>query len=166
MRGPGIIAALAAILIATPALSQQAKRLEQFTDWGAYVSTGTPKVCFAVSQPKESRPQGVRRGPIYFYVSHYPADNVPHEINVKMGYPFAEGAMVTVTVDNEKFQLFTKDEGAFLEKAEDEQRLVAAMRKGSTMRVEGRSARGTDTSDDYSLNGVSNALDRMAQECG
>lgn len=150
---------------ATSAISQEVKLLQKYTDWAAYTSGSSPKVCFAVSQPKSSTPKNVRRGPIYFYVTHYPADTVNGEISVKMGYPFAPGGKVTVTIGNNKFELFTKDEGAFVEKTEDEAKLVDAMKAGSSMRVQGRSARGTNTSDTYSLSGSTDALERISKEC-
>ena len=150
---------------ATPALAQEVKLLQKYNDWSVYTAEGSPKVCFAVSQPKESSPKNVRRGPIYFYVSHYPADKVAGEISVKMGYPFPPGGKTTVSVGSDKFELFTKDEGAFVEKTEDEGKLVGAMKAGSAMTVQGRSARGTSTSDNYSLSGISDALERIAKEC-
>jgi invasion protein IalB len=157
---------MVALFSTTPAFAQEVKLLEKYKDWSTYTSAGSPKVCFAVSQPKDSSPKNVRRGPIYVYISHYPADKVSGEVSVKMGYPFAAGAKVTVTVGSDKFELFTKDEGAFVEKTADEAKLVAAMRAGSSMKVQGRSARGTNTSDDYSLSGISDALDRIDKECG
>ncbi|ODS04182.1 hypothetical protein AUC71_00015 [Methyloceanibacter marginalis] len=72
--------------------AQEVKLLQKYNDWAAYTSEGSPKVCFAVSQPRDSSPKNVRRGPIYFYVSHYPGDKIAGEISVKMGYPFAPGA--------------------------------------------------------------------------
>ncbi len=42
---------------------------------------------------------------------------------------------------------------------------VQAMRKGADAVVKGQSARGTNTSDVYSLRGLSQALDRANQEC-
>jgi invasion protein IalB len=72
---------------------------------------------------------------------------------------------VTVTIGSDKFELFTKDEGAFVEKADIENNLVAALKTGTTMKVDGVSSRGTKTSDSYSLSGVSEALDRMIKEC-
>ena len=87
------------------------------------------------------------------------------EISVKMGYPFSEGAKTTVTIGTAKFELFTKDEGAFVEKPDMETKLIEAMKSGSTMKIEGKSARGTATSDVYSLNGLADALDRAAKEC-
>lgn len=152
-------------LSATPVLAQEVKLLQKYNDWAAYTSEGSPKVCFAVSQPRDSSPKNVRRGPIYFYVSHYPGDKIAGEISVKMGYPFAPGAKVTVTIGSEKFELFTKDEGGFVEKTEDEAKLVGALKAGSSMTVQGRSARGTSTSDNYSLSGTTDALDRIAKEC-
>lgn len=160
-----VAACLIVALNATPVLAQEVKLLETYSAWAAYAATGNPKVCFAVSQPQESSPKGVKRSPIYFYVSRYPADQVTDEISVKMGYPFGPGAKATVTVGSDKFELFTKDEGAFVETQADEAKLVQAMRAGATMRIEGRSARGTNTSDVYSLSGVSDALDRIAKEC-
>ena len=88
-----------------------------------------------------------------------------NEVSVKMGYPFADGAKVTATIGTAKFELFTKDEGAFVEKPEMETQLVDAMKTGSTMKLEGKSVRGTATSDVYSLDGLSGALDRAAKEC-
>ena len=52
-----------------------------------------------------------------------------------------------------------------MESADAEKRLVEAMKKGSLMTVQGRSSRGTLTTDKYSLSGISAALDRIAQEC-
>jgi invasion protein IalB len=82
-----------------------------------------------------------------------------------MGYPFAEGAKASLTVGTAKFELFTKEEGAFVEKPDMETKLLEAMKTGSTMKIEGKSLRGTATSDVYSLNGLSDALDRAAKEC-
>jgi hypothetical protein len=39
------------------------------------------------------------------------------------------------------------------------------MKNASTMKVEGKSARGTATTDTYSLGGLGDALDRAAKEC-
>jgi hypothetical protein len=161
VRAACVIAAISV----TPAFAQEVTLLEKFKDWSAYAATGTPKVCFAVSKPTQSNPKKVKRGPIFFYISRWPADNVVNEISVKMGYPFAEGAKTTVTIGTDKFELFTKDEGAFVEKPEMETKLIEAMKTGSTMKIEGKSVRGTATSDVYSLNGLSDALDRAAKEC-
>ena len=152
-------------LSAAPALTQEVKLLQKYKDWSVYTADNSGKVCFAVSQPKSSTPKNVRRGPIYFYVSHYPSDKVAGEISVKMGYPFPPGGKATVIIGNDKYELFTKDEGAFVEKTEDEGKLVTSMKAGNAMKVTGRSARGTNTTDNYSLSGATAALERIVKEC-
>ena len=156
---------LIGVLSATPALAQEVTSLEKFKDWSAYAATGPAKVCFAVAKPTNSNPKKIKRGPIFFYISRWPAENVANEISVKMGYPFAQGAKVTATIGTAKFDLFTKEEGAFVEKPEMETKIIDAMKTGNTMKIEGKSTRGTATSDVYSLNGLSDALDRAAKEC-
>jgi invasion protein IalB len=159
-------ACVAVALSCTPALAENATLLQKSGDWTAFSAAGGTKVCFAVTQPKDQKPKNVKRDPVYFYVSAWPGDQVTNEISVKMGYPFKPGATATLTIGTQKFELFTKDEGAFVEKTETEDDIVGALRKGSTMKIDAKSARGTPTSDTYSLNGVSGALDRIAKECG
>ena len=165
MYGAVRAACIGVALAATPALAQEVTLLEKFKDWSAYAATGTPKVCFAVSKPTASNPKKIKRGPILFYISQWPADKVVNEISVKMGYPFGEGAKSTVTIGSDRFDMFTKDEGAFVEKPEMETKLIEAMKTGNSMKIEGKSSRGTATTDTYSLNGLSDALDRAAKEC-
>jgi hypothetical protein len=165
MRRAVRAALVIAAMSVTPAFGQEVALLEKFNDWSAYAATGSPKVCFAVAKPSDIQPKAVKRGPIFFYISRWPGDNVVDEISVKMGYPFAEGAKVTATIGGKKFELFTKEEGAFIEKPEAETTLIEAMKAGSTMKIEGRSARGTNTADTYSLKGLTEALERAAKEC-
>ena len=86
-------------LSVTSVSAQDVTFLQKFKDWSAYAATGTPKVCFAVAKPKDSNPKkGIKRDPIFFYISRWPADNVVNEVSVKMGYPFGSGAKATVTI--------------------------------------------------------------------
>ena len=49
--------------------------------------------------------------------------------------------------------------------AADEQKLIEAMKKGSKLVVKATSTRGTQTTDTYSLNGLSQAMDAIATAC-
>jgi invasion protein IalB len=165
MRRAVRAACLCTALSCSPACADNPALLQKFKDWSAYASIGTPKVCFALAQPKQQTPKKIKRGPVYFYISRWPADGVTNEVSVKMGYPFGAGAKATLTVGTAKFDLFTKDEGAFVEKTDAEAKLVDALKKASTMKIDGKSVRGTATSDVYSLDGLNDALARIAKEC-
>jgi len=157
------------LVIATTAAAQQqtAQRVETFNDWSVYVANGANgRICFAVSQPVETAPTGVNRDAIYFMLTSWP-NGVRNEAYIIIGYPFATDSIATVTIDNtDNFEFFTVADGAaWLRDLGQEQALVVAMQRGIEMVVRGRSQRGTDTTDRYSLRGVTAALNRVQQEC-
>jgi hypothetical protein len=82
-----------------------------------------------------------------------------------IGYPFKPGTDASVEIGPTKFAMYTQNDGAWIKNAAEETRLVEAMRKGADFVVNGSSAKGTQSVDRYSLKGLSQALDRAAQEC-
>jgi len=151
---------------AGPAAAANGERVALHRDWGAYVGKWTSgKVCFALSEPKSSKPRDVSRGPIYFYVTRWPGDKASGEISIKFGYPLRPSVAPEITIGKNKFKLFSKDEAAFIESIETEKRLIKAMEGGASMIVHGRSQRGTLTTDRYSLKGVTAVLKRIAKDC-
>src|SRR4029078_881721 len=111
-------ASLAFIVCSTPAVADNATLLQKFGSWSAFSASGAPKVCFAAAQPKSMTPKTAKRGPVFFYISQWPADQVSGEVSVKMGYPFKPGATATVTIGTQKFPLFPKDARRVVESAE------------------------------------------------
>jgi invasion protein IalB len=84
---------------------------------------------------------------------------------VIFGYPLKANSDATVEIGATNFAMYTQNDGAWVKNAAEEARLVEAMRKGAEVTVKGESSRGTKTVDQFSLKGVSQALDRAAQEC-
>lgn len=156
-----------AIIGASCASAQGAPKLVgQFGDWGVYLDTsGSGKICYALSQPKNRQPAGLARDPAYFFVSTRTAENVKGEVSVVMGFPLKEGTDATLTIGPASFDLYTRGTGAWVRNVAEETRLVDAMRKGRDVVVKSTSTRGNVTTDTYSLSGVSAAIDRAAQEC-
>jgi invasion protein IalB len=146
----------------------QPSLLGQYGEWGAYAASpaGT-KVCFALAKPQESKttPPGKARDPAYLFIASRPAENVLNEVSVAIGYAFKPGADASVEIGPAKFPMYTHDDGAWIKNAAEEARMVEVMRKGSDLVVTGTSARGTRSTDRYTLKGLSQALDRAAQEC-
>ena len=108
---------LAIAVSATPALAQNATFKEKSGDWSVYTyNAGGKKVCFTAAQPRSKKPKNVKRDPIYFYVSNWPKDKVSGEISIKMGYPLKPGVAAEIKIAAKSFKLFTKGEGAYIEK--------------------------------------------------
>jgi len=157
---------------ATPAAAAaggaQPKLLGQYGDWGAYTaSPGGKKLCFAIAKPSSAvtNPPNRPRNPVYLFLSTRPADKVTNEVSIIVGYPFKPGAEASAQIGSTTFALYTQGDGAWIKNAADEAQMVDAMRNGDTMVVKGTSAKGTQTTDTYTLKGVSQALDRVAAEC-
>jgi hypothetical protein len=142
--------------------------LGQYGDWGAYTaSPGGSKICFALAKPKTSKtePPGRTRDQSYMFVSSRPADNVRNEVSVIIGYPFKTSSDATAEVGSAKFAMYTQNDGAWIKNVAEEARMVDAMRKGADVTVKGTSGRGTQSSDQFSLKGLAQALDKIEQEC-
>jgi invasion protein IalB len=160
--------ALAGLPQAARAQADQPTLLGNYVDWGAYSATpGGKKVCFALSKPKVSQtnPPGRKRDPAYLFVSTRPAENVRNEVSVIIGYPFKESSDATAEIGSAKFAMYTQKDGAWIKNMGEEARMLEAMRKGSDITVKGTSARGTTSSDQFSLKGLAEALARADQAC-
>jgi hypothetical protein len=142
--------------------------LGQFADWGAYTaSPAGKKVCFAIAKPTsaETKPPNRPRNQPYIFITTRPADKVTNEVSVAIGYPFKPGSDATAQVGSTTFALYTQGDGAWIKNVAEETHMVDAMRQGDTAVVKGESSHGTLTMDTYTLKGLSEALDRIAQEC-
>jgi invasion protein IalB len=160
-------AAPAATAAATPA-DTQPTLLGQYGDWGAYwAAPNGRKVCFTIAKPKtaQTNPAGRKRDQAYVFISTRPAENVRNEVSVIIGYPFKDKTDATAEIGADKFAMYTLNDGAWIKNVAEEARMVEAMRKGSDLTVKGVSGHGTESTDQYSLKGLSQALDRATQEC-
>ena len=142
--------------------------LGQYGDWGAYTaSPGSKKVCFAIAKPasSETNPPNRPRNPTFMFISTRPADKVTNEVSIIIGYPFKPGTEASVDVGSTDYALYTQQDGAWIKNATEEAQMVDAMRGGQSAVVKGTSAKGTESTDNFSLRGLSQALDRVAQDC-
>ncbi len=160
-------AALILACISAPAAAQTTgDPVARFDNWDVHVIDGPDgKTCFIAARPTSSQPTNVTRGDIIFMVTDWPTPGVQNETHIEMGYPLATS--VTVTIDGETTftMTITQDEGAWLPTEVEDRLLTEAMTRGRSMVVTARSTRGTNTTDTYSLIGVTAALARSAQEC-
>jgi hypothetical protein len=158
--------AILAFAFVGAAAAQTVDLVEKQGSWSLYADAATPKdVCFIAAQPQAVEPLGANRGPIFFYISAWPKEGVKTEPSVKVGYPVKPDAEMSVTVGTETFKLFVKGERGFVSDQNEELKLVEALKKGSNAFVKAVSARGTATTDTYSLSGLSAALDKLAATC-
>ncbi|MGJ4963742.1 invasion associated locus B family protein [Bradyrhizobium oligotrophicum] len=140
----------------------------QFGGWGAYTAMpGGKKVCFALAKPTTSKtnPPNRPRDPAYAFVSTRPSEKVFNEVSIMIGYALKPGSDAAVEVGGASYAMYTQGDGLWIKNAAEEERMVEAMRKAPEAVVKGVSAKGTETTDVFSLKGLAQALDRIAQDC-
>lgn len=153
----------------TAGFAQESKNLvATMTDWSVFAEA-SPKECWGVSSPKETvntkdgQPVAVRRGDILLFVTF--RSGTKGEISFSGGYPFAGGSTVNLKVDGNSYELFTDGEWAWPGTAEDDTAILAALKKGSTAILTGRSGKGTQTQDTFSLRGFTAAMEEAGKQC-
>jgi Invasion associated locus B (IalB) protein len=164
-----LVLVVAGLTLAAPsamAQSQEPSSLGEFGDWAAYTYMSSQgKVCYAVTRPKSSEPEGASRDPIFFLISHFPKQGIRNEVSTIIGYPFKKESTAQVAIGDESFELFTSGDGAWADTAAKDREIVATLKKGKTMEVKGLSWRGTSTVDHYSLQGATAAADKIDEAC-
>jgi len=158
-------AVFASVLALGLASAAGADNLGTYDYWTAWSDTeGGATICYVSSVPQDSQPTNVSRGAIHFIVTNRPGKQ--NEVSTLIGYPFHESnANASAAIDGRSYPMVTEGSAAWLASVEDEPTFVSGMRAGSTMIVRGTSQRGTNTTDTYSLRGVTAALNRIAEAC-
>ncbi len=138
----------------------------RYDDWAVYVrALGSDQVCYVLSEAVDKSPKNVDHGQVVMMVSTWRSGAARQQPSVRVSYDLKTDSPTTARVGSSRFAMFVDGSDAFLSDDEDERRLVAAMKRGFDMRVETFSTRGTATSYEFSLRGVTRALDSAAKAC-
>jgi hypothetical protein len=143
------------------------RSLGQADGWTAYASQDkTGKVCYLVGQAQKSEPGGSGRKAPMAMVTHRPAEKITNVVSFVEGTPLKDGSDVSLDVGGSKFELFTKDDGAWARTAELDKAIVTALAKGKAAVVKGVPQKGPPTIDFYPLAGFAKALALIDKACG
>jgi hypothetical protein len=172
LRSLGLATGVAALLASGVAAQEQStNRVAAETDWSVFVEDN-PTECWGVSTPKETvnsrdgRVVAVNRGQTLLMVFYRPSAGAKGQVAFTGGYPFASGSTVNMNISGTSFELFTEGEWAWPATTEDDNKIITAMKRGADAVLTGRSGRGTQTKDSFSLLGFTAAVEDAAKRCG
>lgn len=158
----GFIAVIIASGLAFPAQAQEF--VSTHGDWSVFtINKSGSTICYMASAPVKNTGNFSKRGDPYALVTSRNATT--DEISFSSGYPYKNSSKVRVEIDGTKFELFTKDDLAWAYDADQDARMVAALKKGNRMTVRGTSPKDTYSLDTYSLRGVTAAYNKMKSLC-
>lgn len=156
------------LALALPALAQDEPEFRgEYSDWRVFTRPGeSGLVCYALSRPTDSAPRSFDHGTVYFIVASWQSGAVTEQPNLLVGYDLRPTSPPEARVGSSRFDMFTDGSEAFLDDLSDEPDLVRQMKRGAVMRVTATTAAGVATSYEFSLSGVTAALQRVEALCG
>lgn len=155
-------------LLCGTAFASNIEVLGSFDNWSAYsYNDGTDHVCYMAASPSKSQGKYTRRDDVYLIVTHRPNNQTYDVVNVVAGYTYKTTSKPQLTIDaNKPIELKRHEDKAWAKDAETDAKLVDEMKKGNRAVLLGTSARGTKTTDTFSLKGFSKAYDAINKACG
>ncbi len=142
------------------------KELAKYNDWSAYAEgEGKNLACMAISKPKKAEGNYKKRGDVFATVTHFPGQDKWNEFSIVAGYNYKADSNPNATIGDVKFQLFTSGSRAWSFSPSDDEKIIKSLKSSMKMRIVGTSARGTITTDTYSLMGFSKAYQKINEVC-
>jgi hypothetical protein len=165
-KSAAALALVASLMFTATASAQQVRLLGEHRAWSSYAANdATGPVCFAMTKPESVAPTPDGYSQAYLYLTNRPAENVTTEFSLVAGFAFQPDSMAIVNVGGQVFNLFTQNDGAWLDDAGQTAALASAIRAGSSMTVEGTTAAGIKVTQSYSLSGATAAQQSIGSGC-
>jgi len=155
------------ILISFSARSaEDLKSIGKFKNWETFtVTENNNKICFAQSIPILRAPKKFERNPSRLFISFRPTEDIKDEVSATSGYTFQKEKIVKAKTGKKTYDFFSQEEFAWILDTEEEQRFIQAMKKASRVMIIGRTEKGKQTIDHYSLMGFTKAYNTAKKNC-
>ena len=134
--------------------------METFT-----VTENDNKICFAQSIPILRAPKKFERNPSRLFITFRPSEDMKDEVSATSGYTFQKEKIVKAKTGKKTYDFFSQEEFAWILDTEEEQRFIKAMKKASRVMIIGRTEKGKQTIDHYSLMGFTKAYNTAKKNC-
>ena len=155
------------ILISFSAKSaEDLKSIGKFKDWETFtVTENSNKICFAQSIPILRAPKKFERNPSRLFITFRPSEDMKDEVSATSGYTFQKEKIVKAKTGKKTYDFFSREEFAWILDTEEEQRFIKAMKKASRVMIIGRTEKGKQTIDHYSLMGFTKSYNTAKKNC-
>lgn len=159
---------IVAALVAIPGVgaAQSVQVLGDHRDWSSYsANAGSGIICFSTAMPEKTEPVPDGYDEARVYITHRPSQGIRNEFNLIAGYEFEPESAATAKIGGQVFDLFTRLDSAWLKDLSQANALVAAIRSGATLVIEGVSASGIKITQTFSLSGSTAASRSIDAAC-
>jgi len=155
---------IAVCAVGRPGVSE-VRAIGRFKDWRVYTETvGRDLVCYAATTASDAAPKDVQHGEVNFFVATWRSGAASSQPSLKVGYDLRSDIAPQAIIGRDRFRLFAAGKEAFASD-QTEKALLAALKKGSELRIEAASTKPVRTAYHFSLKGSTEAIDRARTIC-
>jgi len=139
--------------------------LGAFKDWKTFSFKENGQLgCYAISDPIAVEGLSGRTNS-HIYISHRPALNNFNEVSFTIGYNLKKKSDVSVFIDGQEFLLVANGNKAWTKNANEDQKLVQAILKGSKLILKATLRSNKGLKQTYSLRGATAAHQLLNKKC-
>lgn len=161
-----IILAMIAIWAAVPAASAL-ERQSVHRDWQVFRTTGADgPVCFAQTRAVQSLPRAHQHGEVFLSVASWRSGAARRQVQLSTSTPLRLAAPTRAWVGRSAYKMFAEGRDAFVDQMREEASLIGSMRRGSDMMVTTFADNGDKLTYEFSLLGVTAAINEVDRLCG
>ena len=143
----------------TPRSTGKYKNWESFT-----VETEKGKICFAQTVPTKRAPGSIKRGESKLFVTFRPSENIRDEVSLTSGHDY-KTSTVTAASGKKRYSFFSQKNFAWLLDDQEEKNFIKLMKKATNLIIKARTTKGAETTDHYSMMGITKAYNTAKKTC-
>lgn len=142
----------------------EVKAIGRYKDWRVYTEgSGSSLVCFAATPASDLAPKNLAHGEVNFYVAAWKGRSA-NQSSLRVGYQLRADIAPAAVIGRDRFEMFAVGPEAFVPD-DRESALVAAIKKGTELRVEAASVAEGRAAYHFSLKGSTEAIDKARSLC-
>jgi hypothetical protein len=165
MRPALICLGVAAGLACAASAYAQVKAIGRYKEWRVYTEgSGKNLICFAATTADDAAPRAMDHGDVNFYVATWKSGSASNQPSLKVGYDMRSDLAPQAIIGRTRFKMYASGPEAFFPD-DQEKSLIAAVKKGSDLRIEAVSAKATRTAYHFSLKGATDAMAKAHALC-
>jgi hypothetical protein len=165
MRPVLICLVMAAGLASITIAAAQTSAIGRYKDWRVYTQgSGKNLICFAATEADDASPRSIDHGDVNFYVATWKSGSAANQPSLKVGYDLRADLAPQAIIGRTRFRMYASGSEAFFPD-DQEKLLLAAVKKGSDLRIEAASAKAGRTAYHFSLKGSTEAMDKARALC-
>ncbi len=156
---------LASLVLAPLTATAEVKAIGRYRDWRVFTeNAGKDLICFAAVEANDKAPKAADHGDVNFYVATWKSGSAANQPSLRVGYQLRSDIAPEAIIGRERFKMYVAGTEAFV--TDDKERaLLAALKKGSELRIEAASVKDKRTAYHFSLKGSTDAIEKARALC-